>query len=188
MSGVILSLDPGLDCTGWALFRWPVSRPGTLGDYRPTLLASGAVTTPPDSRPDHESIPARADALLEALAGTIEGRAPAPPSAMVIETPAIFGPYGSRGPAHERGNKALGMARSMACLWYIIGRLEGQFHGVARIHRLKAGGKKSDHHQVVLRIWSELPATKTGPSEDRRDAVWLGLRWMEGHPWSTTSL
>lgn len=33
----------------------------------------------------------------------------------------------------------------------------------------------------LLKIWPELPATKTGPSEDRRDAVLLGLRWMETH-------
>jgi hypothetical protein len=170
----LLALDPGLDATGWALFQPPGQRLATLQGYTPCLLASGVVVTKPDSRPDRIQVPARADAVVAGVHADV-GRILGPGDVVVIETPAIYGPYASRGP--DRGAKALGMARSMAVLWYLIGRLEG-FFDLAEIHLIPAAGRKQDHHQLVRSLWPQLPKTKTGPAEDHRDAVWLGLRYM----------
>lgn len=179
----LLALDPGLDATGWALFERPAERPRTLQGYDTSLINSGVVTTKPTDQPDHIAIPARADALAGQLAEQLsiyEGLRTAS-LRVAIETPAIFGPYRRKGP--DRGRLALGMARSMAALWYVIGRLEGHFHaGGARIDRVRAAGAKVFHHTTILQLWPHLPTTKTGPSEDHRDAVALGLRWMESNP------
>ncbi|MDX2058703.1 MAG: hypothetical protein SFV24_12940 [Gemmatimonadales bacterium] len=95
----------------------------------------------------------------------------------MIETPAIFGPYSRKG--SDRRKLALGMADSMAMLWYVIGRLDSWLGmNGTRVVRVKASGGKSDHHRTVQVIWPHLPTTKTGPAEDQRDAVWLGLRYL----------
>lgn len=181
MSTYLLALDPGLDATGWALFERPAERPRTLQGYATSLLHSGVVTTKPINLPDHVGIPARADALVRQLDLTIYGRIDPGILSVAIETPAIFGPYRRQGP--DRGRRALEMARAMAALWYVIGRLEGHFLAAdANIDRLKAAGTKAVHHTTILQIWPHLPTTRTGPSEDHRDAVALGLRWLETNP------
>ena len=118
------------------------------------------------------------------LVGHLEAAAPlAPGDLVVLETPAIFGPYRSRAQnKQQRQEKALGMARSMAALWYVIGRLEGFYQAsAATVASVPASGDKVEHHRTVLRLWPHLPATKTGPSEDQRDAVSQGLRFLIHH-------
>lgn len=176
----LLAIDPGLDATGWAVFDCPEGPVPLLDDYAPYLVGSGAVTSEPERgrgrlrAPDHVSVPRR---LSELVAG-LEALWPAgPEDVVVLETPAIFGPYNSRGA--NRAEKALAMARSMAVLWYTIGRLEGHYRGRgARVVSVPAAGKKEDHHATVLRLWPDIPATKSGPAVDRRDAVSLGLRGL----------
>jgi hypothetical protein len=178
---VILALDPGLDCTGWAVFRTPAHHLATLQDYAPCLVGSGYVQTKPDSRPDHLQIPARVDQMVSELKRSIDAVyslgmfGPIVGDVVLIEVPAIYGPYASRGP--QRQAKALGMARSMAVLWYTIGRLEGTFGTTAQVIPIKASGDKRGNHATVLMLWPDLP-TRTRPSEDQRDAVSLGLRYL----------
>ncbi len=169
----VLALDPGLDATGWARYRVPDgAEPITMiNDYRPYLLESGVIKTKPREGPDFQTIPRRVDELIRQL--------PAGGTAchVVIEVPTIFGPYARKGA--NRGALALGMARSMASLWYVIGALTGAYkaRGSILVH-LPAAGEKGGHHRLVLRLWPELPTTKTGPAEDHRDAVYLGLRFL----------
>lgn len=178
---MILSLDSGLDCVGWALFTAPGQPLATLQAHAPYLLASGYVTTKPDSRPDHIQIPARVTLLVSSLAAAVWRTTPLDDKldTAIIEVPSAFGPYASRGP--DRRQKALGMARSMACLWYTIGRLEGWLAATyppIRIISLKAAGQKAANHAMVRVVWSHLPTVKTGPGADQLDAVYLGLRYL----------
>lgn len=178
----VLALDPGLDATGWALFDAAYSGArATLQEYRAGLIASGVIQTKPlPAVPDYLDVPGRARYLVGTLATVAEV---APGDLVVIETPAIFGPYRSRAVGKvDRGAKALAMARAMAVLWYVIGRLEGHFaaRGLA-VEPVPAAGAKEDHSTTVLALWPQLPKTKTGPAADHRDAVHLGLRFLIGH-------
>ena len=181
---MILALDSGLDCTGWALFTAPGQPLATLQGYAPCLVASGYETTKPDSRPDHIQIPARVTLLVTSLEAALWRTPPLDDklTTALIEVPSAFGPYASRGP--QRQEKALGMARSMACLWYTIGRLEGWLAATyppIRIVSIKAAGQKTANHAMVRVVWPHLPTVKTGPGADQLDAVYLGLRYLLDH-------
>ena len=165
----VLSIDPGLDGTGWAV--WTTSLPRAIGNTTQTLRRayrdSGTIHTTPGT-PDAQRLLVIGQAVV-ALAEEYEAVVAA------VEVPAIDGTYTRNRPGARStdGFMPSGMKhlhRATGALTYALASI-----GV-NVLLVPARGKKAATHAALKAAWPDLGRT----NEDQRDAIVLGARVLSG--------
>lgn len=166
---LMLSIDPGIDDLGWALWRLP-ARPA-LGwpACKQLLVRSGTVHTKTEWRDED-----RLGVIGSALKVELERRPDTQLARVYIEIPATDGAYA------ERAARTRGRGFSAGAMKHVH-RLAGVFtwfalergaHAEFIKARSGRGSAKKDQHRSLAGAWGELGRT----SEDERDALCLGCR------------
>lgn len=161
---ILIALDPGLDATGYAVFRVPLKPPVHANQYRGALLESGTLRSATDA-----DLPHRLARLAVELSVLLAAQAP---DVVLIEVPAIAGIY-RRQAERARDAGAFGAA-AMTAMHHATGALILAAHqaGVEVVTRRAATVGKPAKTAWVVGVWPELGGRKS--NQDQRDAIYLG--------------
>jgi len=166
---ILLAIDPGFDCTGWAVFDHKGDRiPSTLQDALRALSDCGEVVT--------DTGQTNSRRLCKLGLGFRTIKADLDLDAIAIEIPAYSGDYGND--AKRRG--------SVNKLYMAIGAILANTGGVPVLEVRALTTPKETRHELLdnaARMAGEvLPVgPRGGKREDAWDAVWLGCQvLMEG--------
>jgi Holliday junction resolvasome RuvABC endonuclease subunit len=160
--GYLLAIDPGLDVTGWALFKTNGHRPATLNDALTRLCDSGQLITAP-----HETLSFRL-AHLSVEVGHLA--ALRDPGWVAVEMPAYAGAYSG---GRER---QVSVGKLYMAIGAILAALDPR--DVVQVPAIRQ--PKAVRHELLEAAAREaLVALPTGPRggarEDIWDAIWLGV-------------
>lgn len=161
---ILLALDPGIDDTGWAVFRVPLTPPVHVNQYRGALIASGSFSSGTDA-----PTPKRLHQLYRGLLAVVQEHGP---DHAIIEIPAHGGTYtrNRRKAETDDGFMPDKMAHAHRATGALM--LACSLLGVPIDARRASGMAKKLKSEWVVNIWPDLGNRHS--NEDQRDAIHLG--------------